>query len=96
MTEVAEALAQESPVIVITSAPGSASKPPLSPGMPELTEFRKLLARQIDAGFACSLPFCLPCGFSVLKHARSEDVLLRRDYAIRAAVMLAPAGPLPR
>jgi len=33
---------------------------------------------------------------AVLNHARSEDVLLRRDYAIHAAVMLAPAGPLPR
>ena len=78
MTEIAEELAREGPVMVITSAPGSASRLPLAPGTPEVIEIKSwwpgksaLVARS----FAAVL-FSVQVFFAVLKHARSEDVLL--------------------
>jgi glycosyltransferase involved in cell wall biosynthesis len=78
MTEIAQKLAQESRVMVITSSPNSASQSPPAPGEPEVIEIKSwwpgksaLVARS----FAAVL-FSLQVFFAVMKHARPEDVLL--------------------
>jgi glycosyltransferase involved in cell wall biosynthesis len=78
MTEIAEELAREGPVMVITSAPGSASKLPLAPGKPEVIEIKSWWpgkSELVSRSFAAVL-FSVQVFFAVLKHARSEDVLL--------------------
>ena len=78
MTEIAEALAQESRVIVITSAPGSASKLPRPPGRPEVIEIKSWWPGKsalVPRTFAAVL-FSVQVFLAVLKHARSDDVLL--------------------
>lgn len=78
MTEIAEELAREGPVMVITSAPGSASRLPLTPGKPEVIEIRSWWPGKsalVSRSFAAVL-FSVQVFFAVLKHARSEDVLL--------------------
>jgi glycosyltransferase involved in cell wall biosynthesis len=78
MTEIAEYLARDHSVTVITSAPGSASTLPRTSGMPDVIEIKSwwpgksaLVSRSIAAVF-----FSVQVFFAVLKHARSEDVLL--------------------
>jgi glycosyltransferase involved in cell wall biosynthesis len=78
MTEIAEYLAQDRAVTVITSAPGSASKLQQAPGKPDVIEINSwwpgksaLVSRSIAAVF-----FSVQVFFAVLKHARSDDVLL--------------------
>ena len=78
MTEIAEELAREGPVMVITSAPGSASNLPLIPGKPEVIEIKSWWPGKsalVSRSFAAVL-FSVQVFFAVLKHARSEDVLL--------------------
>lgn len=78
MTEIAEELARKSRVMVITSAPGSASQQPPLPGRPEVIEIKSwwpgksaLVSRSLAA-----VLFSVQVFFAVLKHARQEDVLL--------------------
>lgn len=78
MTEIAQKLAQQSRVMVITSSPNSASQSPLAPGEPEVIEIKSwwpgksaLVARS----FAAVL-FSLQVFFALMKHTRPEDVLL--------------------
>jgi glycosyltransferase involved in cell wall biosynthesis len=78
MTEIAEELARKSKVMVITSAPGSASHLPLPAGKPEVIEIKSwwpgksaLVSRSLAA-----VLFSIQVFFAVLKHARKEDVLL--------------------
>jgi glycosyltransferase involved in cell wall biosynthesis len=78
MTEIAEYLAQDRDVTVITSAPGSASTLQQAPGKPDVIEIKSwwpgksaLVSRSIAAVF-----FSVQVFFAVLKHARSDDVLL--------------------
>jgi glycosyltransferase involved in cell wall biosynthesis len=78
MTEIAEELARESRVIVITSAPGSASKLPLSAGKPEVIEIKSWWPGKsalVSRTFAAVL-FSVQVFLAVLKHAKSDDVLL--------------------
>jgi glycosyltransferase involved in cell wall biosynthesis len=78
MTEIAEELARDSRVIVITSAPGSASKPPLSEDKPEVIEIKSWWPGKsalVSRTFAAVL-FSVQVFLAVLKHARSDDVLL--------------------
>jgi glycosyltransferase involved in cell wall biosynthesis len=78
MTEIAEYLARDRAVMVITSAPGAASTLPQTPGKPDVIEIKSwwpgksaLVSRSIAAVF-----FSVQVFFAVLKHARREDVLL--------------------
>jgi len=78
MTEIAEALARESKVMVITSAPGSASKLPCQPGRPHVIEIKSwwpgksaLISRSLAA-----VLFSIQVFFAILKHTRKDDVLL--------------------
>lgn len=78
MTEIAEELALEGPVMVITSAPGSASRRPLAPGKPEVIEIKSWWPGKsalVSRSFAAVL-FSVQVFFAVLKHARNDDVLL--------------------
>ena len=78
MTEIAEELAQKSQVMVITSAPGSASQSPPLPNTPEVIEIKSWWPGKsalISRSFAAVL-FSVQVFFALLKHARSEDVLL--------------------
>ncbi len=78
MTEIAEELAQKSQVMVITSAPGSASQFPPLPDTPEVIEIKSWWPGKsalISRSFAAVL-FSVQVFFALLKHARSEDVLL--------------------
>jgi glycosyltransferase involved in cell wall biosynthesis len=78
MTDIANALAQKSRVVVISSSPNSASKFPLAPGQPEVIEIKSwwpeksaLVSRSLAA-----VLFSIQVFVAVMKHARSEDVLL--------------------
>ena len=78
MTEIARELAQKSRVVVISSSPNSASKLPPTPGEPEVVEIKSwwpgksaLVSRSLAA-----VLFSVQVFVAVLKHARSEDVLL--------------------
>ena len=78
MTQIAEELSCDSRVIVITSAPGSASKLPLSEGKPEVIEIKSWWPGKsalVSRTFAAVL-FSVQVFLAVLKHARSDDVLL--------------------
>jgi glycosyltransferase involved in cell wall biosynthesis len=78
MTDIANALAQKSRVVVISSSPNSASRLPLAPGQPEVIEIKSwwpeksaLVSRSLAA-----VLFSIQVFVAVMKHARSEDVLL--------------------
>jgi glycosyltransferase involved in cell wall biosynthesis len=78
MTDIANALAQKSRVVVISSSPNSASRLPLTPGQPEVIEIKSwwpeksaLVSRSLAA-----VLFSIQVFVAVMKHARSEDVLL--------------------
>jgi glycosyltransferase involved in cell wall biosynthesis len=76
MTEIAQDLALERQVMVITSAPGAAARP--TPGKPEVSEIKSWWPGKsalVSRSFAAVL-FSVQVFFAVLKHARSEDVLL--------------------
>lgn len=78
MTEIAEELARDSRVIVITSAPGSGSKRPLSDGKPEVIEIKSWWPGKsalVSRTFAAVL-LSVQVFLAVLKHARHDDVLL--------------------
>jgi glycosyltransferase involved in cell wall biosynthesis len=78
MTEIAEELARKSKVMVITSAPGSASSLPPSAGRPEVIEIKSWWPSKsavISRSLAAVL-FSIQVFFAVLKHTRKEDVLL--------------------
>lgn len=78
MTEIAKDLAQKSQVMVITSAPGSASLSPPLPNTPEVIEIKSWWPGKsalVSRSFAAVL-FSVQVFFLLLKHARSEDVLL--------------------
>jgi glycosyltransferase involved in cell wall biosynthesis len=65
-------------VLVITSSPDSASQVPLMPGQPEVIEIRSWWPGKsalVSRSFAAVL-FSVQVFFAVMKHARSEDVLL--------------------
>jgi glycosyltransferase involved in cell wall biosynthesis len=78
MTDIANALAQKSRVVVISSSPNSASRLPLAPGQPKVIEIKSwwpeksaLVSRSLAA-----VLFSIQVFVAVMKHARSEDVLL--------------------
>jgi glycosyltransferase involved in cell wall biosynthesis len=78
MTDIAEDLAKEGKVMVITSTPGSASTSPLVPGKPEVIEIKSWWPAKsalVSRTFAAVL-FSIQVFLAVLKHARSDDVLL--------------------
>jgi glycosyltransferase involved in cell wall biosynthesis len=76
MTEIAEELALQRRVVVITSAPGAASPP--TPNTPEVIEIKSWWPGKsalVSRSFA-SVLFAVQTFFSLLNCARSEDVLL--------------------
>lgn len=78
MTDLAEALARDRRILVITSAPGSASKMPLRHGEPEVIEIKSWWPGKsalVSRTFAAVL-FSIQVFLAVLKQARSNDVLL--------------------
>jgi glycosyltransferase involved in cell wall biosynthesis len=78
MTEIAQKLAQNSRVIVISSSPNSASPSPPIPGEPEVIEIKSWWPGKsalVSRSFAAVL-FSLQVFFALMKHARPEDVLL--------------------
>jgi glycosyltransferase involved in cell wall biosynthesis len=78
MTDIAKALARESRVVVISSSPNSASKSPSRPGEPEVIEIKSWWPEKsalVSRSFAAVL-FSIQVFVAVMKHARSEDVLL--------------------
>jgi glycosyltransferase involved in cell wall biosynthesis len=78
MTDIAEDLSCESQVLVITSAPGSASDSPLTPGKPEVIEIKSWWPGKsalVSRTFAAVL-FSAQVFFAVLKYTRRDDVLL--------------------
>jgi glycosyltransferase involved in cell wall biosynthesis len=79
MTDIAEELSRESQVLVITSAPGSASNSPSTEeGKPEVIEIKSWWPGKsalVSRTFAAVL-FSAQVFFAVLKHTRSDDVLL--------------------
>ena len=78
MTGIATELALKSRVLVITSSPKSASQVPLTPGQPEVIEIRSWWPGKsalVSRSFATVL-FSVQVFFAIMKHARSEDVLL--------------------
>jgi glycosyltransferase involved in cell wall biosynthesis len=78
MTEIAEELAHEAGVLVITSTPGAASVLPPAPDKPEVIEIKSWWPGKsalVSRTFAAVL-FSAQVFFAVLKHTRSEDVLL--------------------
>jgi glycosyltransferase involved in cell wall biosynthesis len=77
MTDIARALAQNNPVVVISSSPGSASKLP-GPGEPEVIEIKSWWPEKsalVSRAFAAAL-FSIQVFVAVMKQVRSEDVLL--------------------
>ena len=100
MTEIAEELAREGPVMVITSAPGSASRLPLAPGKPEVIEIKSWWpgkSELVSRSFAAVL-FSLQVFYAVMKHTRREDVLLSvttpftLPYTVTLAARMRKAG----
>jgi len=78
MTDIAEDLSRESQVLVITSAPGSASDSPPTSGKPEVIEIKSWWPGKsalVSRTFAAVL-FSAQVFFAVLKHTGSDDVLL--------------------
>jgi glycosyltransferase involved in cell wall biosynthesis len=78
MTEIAEELAREADVMVITSAPGSASNFPPTAGKPQVIEIKSWWPGKsalFSRSFAAVL-FSVQVFFAVLKYARPEDALL--------------------
>lgn len=93
MTEIAEELAKDSKVIVISGAPGSASQVPLEPRKPEIIEIKSWWPGKgalVSRSFADML-FSIQALLAVLRHARSEDVLLTvtAPFTLPYAVALA-------
>jgi len=78
MTDIAEDLAKDGRVLVITSAPGSASQLPPVTGKPEVIEIKSWWPGKsalVSRTFAAVL-FSVQVFLAVLKHARADDVLL--------------------
>ncbi len=78
MTDIAEALATGRPVVVISSSPESGTKLPPRQGEPQVIEIRSWWPRKsalVSRSFAAVL-FSIQAFAAVMKHARSEDVVL--------------------
>jgi glycosyltransferase involved in cell wall biosynthesis len=78
MTDIARELALSSRVMVISSSPHSASKLPAAPGEPEVIEIKSWWPAKsalVSRSFADVL-FSVQIFIAIMKHARSEDVLL--------------------
>jgi glycosyltransferase involved in cell wall biosynthesis len=78
MTDIAEELARDRKVLVITSTPGSASQSPPIDGKPEVIEIKSWWPGKsalVSRTFAAVL-FSVKMFLAVLKHARSDDALL--------------------
>jgi glycosyltransferase involved in cell wall biosynthesis len=93
MTDIAEELARQGQVMVITSAPGSASESVPAPGKPEVIEINSWWPGKsalVSRSFAAVL-FSIQVFFAVLKYARAEDVLLSvtTPFTLPYAVTLA-------
>jgi glycosyltransferase involved in cell wall biosynthesis len=76
MTDIARALAKNNRVVVISSSPGSASKP--APGEPEVIEIKSWWPEKsalVSRAFAAAL-FSVQVFVAVMKQVRGEDVLL--------------------
>ena len=100
MTDIAEELARQGRVLVITSAPGAASKSPPPAGRPEIIEIKSWWPGKgalVSRSFADML-FSLQALLAVLKHARREDVVLTvtapftLPYAVTLAARLRKAA----
>jgi glycosyltransferase involved in cell wall biosynthesis len=78
MTDIAKALAQKNRVVVISSSPDSASKLPLEPGEPEVIEIKSWWPEKsaLFSRLLAATLFSIQVFVAVMKHARSEDVLL--------------------
>lgn len=96
MTEIAEELAQDCDVIVLSGTPGSNSKAPPKPAFPAIIEIKSwwpgksaLISRSLAA-----ILFAFQVFFAVLKHARREDAILcvttpfTLPYAVTVAARL--------
>ncbi|WP_407179630.1 glycosyltransferase family 4 protein [Bradyrhizobium sp. STM 3562] len=93
MTDIAEELARNSKVMVISGAPGSANVSPPGPGKPEIIEIKSWWPGKgalVSRSFADIL-FSIQALLAVLRHARSEDVLLTvtAPFTLPYAVALA-------
>lgn len=78
MTDIAKELARNCRVVVISSSPDSATKLPPMPGEPEVIEIKSWWPEKsalVSRLFAAVL-FSIQVFVAVMKHARSEDVLL--------------------
>jgi glycosyltransferase involved in cell wall biosynthesis len=100
MTDIAEELAREGRILVVTSAPGAASKSPLPTGRPEIIEIKSWWPGKgalVSRSFADML-FSLQALLAVLKDARREDVVLTvtapftLPYAVTLAARLRKAA----
>src|SRR5260370_14129737 len=96
MTDIAKALAKESRVVVISSSPNSASKSPPMPGEPEVIEIKSWWPEKsalVSRSFAAVL-FSIQVFVAVMKHARSEDVLLCVTTPFTLPYTVSLAAPL--
>jgi glycosyltransferase involved in cell wall biosynthesis len=78
MTDIANALAQKKRVVVISSSPDSGSGLHRTPGQPEVIEIKSWWPEKsalVSRSFAAVL-FSIQVFVAVMKHARSNDVLL--------------------
>lgn len=78
MTEIAQELARENRVTVITSSPRAASASPPGPGEPEVIEIKSWWPEKsalVSRSFAAAL-VSIQMFIALMKHAREEDVLL--------------------
>lgn len=93
MTEIAEDLARDSHVLVLSGTPNSATKRRPTSGTPEVIEIRNWWPGKsalVSRTFAAAL-FAVQVFLAVIKHARSEDVLLcvTTPFTLPFAVVLA-------
>ncbi len=93
MTEIADELARTSKVMVISGAPGSASKCPPPPGKPEVVEIKSWWPGKgaLVSRFLADMLFLIQAFLAVLKHAGPEDVVLTvtAPFTLPYAVALA-------
>jgi glycosyltransferase involved in cell wall biosynthesis len=100
MTDIASALALESPVVVLSGSPNSGSKLPWKPGEPGVIEIRSwwpgksaLISRSIAA-----VLFAVQVFLAVMKHSGREDAILcvttpfTMPYAVTLAARLRKAS----
>jgi glycosyltransferase involved in cell wall biosynthesis len=93
MTDIAEALALENQVVVLSGTPNSGSNLPWKPGEPAVVEIRSWWPGKsalVSRSFAAVL-FAVQTFFAVLKHSRTEDAILcvTTPFTLPYAVALA-------